>query len=97
MKTSTGDDPAADPDAAQVGVLVRTPGVNGAKGTWAFTGVGTVAQDWTRPILMIDATNRALYFFVTSDEAGSGGDILYRRASSRQTRPRASPWGRCRR
>jgi hypothetical protein len=81
VKTSTGDDPAADPNAAQVGVLTRTPGANGAPGTWTFTAAGTVAQDWTRPILMIDRTNRALYFFVTSDEAGSGGDILYRKAT----------------
>jgi hypothetical protein len=80
VKTSTGDDPAADPDAAQVGVLIRTPGANGAAGTWTFTAAGTVAQDWTRPILMIDKTNRVLYFFATSNETGSGDDILYRRA-----------------
>ncbi|MFD2094353.1 hypothetical protein ACFSHS_22545, partial [Blastococcus deserti] len=57
VKTSTGDATDADPNAPLVGVLTRTPGTGGAPADWSFTQAGTVAQDWTRPILMIDDTN----------------------------------------
>lgn len=66
------------PDATLVGVLVRTPGANGV-GTWELVPAGTVADDHTRPIVMIDETNRELYFFATAP--GSGGDVFYKKTS----------------
>ncbi|WP_324275675.1 hypothetical protein [Blastococcus brunescens] len=75
----TAAEEGADEDAALVGVLVRTPGANGAPARWTFTSAGTVAQGWTRPILMIDDTNKQLYIFVTSSSRPAGGNILYRR------------------
>ncbi|WP_324278581.1 Ig-like domain-containing protein [Blastococcus brunescens] len=78
VKTSA--DEGTDPDAALVGVLTRTPGASGAPAQWTFDPAGTLAEGWTRPILMIDDTNDDLYFFATSD-TGAGGDILYRRSA----------------
>ena len=63
-------------NAALVGVLVRTPGANDV-GTWEFVVAGTVADDHTRPIIMIDETNQELYFFATAP----GGDIVYKKTS----------------
>lgn len=66
------------PDAPLVGVLVRTPQADGT-GSWEFVVAGTVADDHTRPIIMIDQTNGDLYFFATAP--GAGGDIYYKRTS----------------
>lgn len=66
------------PSATLVGVLVRTPRPDGT-GDWALVPAGTVADDHTRPIVMIDQTNQELYFFATAPV--SGGDIYYKKTS----------------
>jgi len=65
------------PSATLVGVLVRTPRADGT-GSWHLAPAGTVADDHTRPIIMIDSTNQELYFFATAPV--SGGDIYYKKA-----------------
>jgi hypothetical protein len=79
IKTSLGDSSSDPATAPLVGVLVRTPGSNGGAGTWKFLVAGTVADDHTRPILMIDHTNQELYFIATAPE--DGGDIYYKKTS----------------
>ena len=77
VKTSAGDvetDPQSSP---LVGVLTRTPGAGGV-GTWKFASAGTVADDHSRPLIMIDASNQQLYFFATAPV--SGGDVFYKKA-----------------
>jgi hypothetical protein len=69
---------AAGPDAPLVGVLVRTPAADGT-GRWDFVVAGTVADDHSRPMIMIDHSNRELYFFATAPV--QGGDIFYKRTS----------------
>jgi hypothetical protein len=75
VKTSNGDDPADPPSAPLVGVLSYTPG---ASNPWAFAQAGTVADDHTRPLIMIDQDNQELYFFATAPV--QGGDIFYKKA-----------------
>lgn len=74
IKTSNGDDPADPPSAPLVGVLTYT---HGAADPWAFAPAGTVADDHTRPLIMIDKDNRELYFFATAPV--TGGDIFYKK------------------
>ena len=64
------------PGATLVGVLVRTPRADGT-GSWSLAPAGTVADDHTRPIIMVDRTNQQLYFFATAPV--SGGDIYYKK------------------
>lgn len=68
----------AGADALLVGVLVRTPRADGT-GAWKVVPAGTVADDHSRPIIMIDATNQELYFFATAPV--SGGVIYYKKTS----------------
>ncbi|CAN5791317.1 hypothetical protein BH24ACT15_BH24ACT15_30920 [soil metagenome] len=77
IKTSKGDLSTDPPGATLVGVLTRTPQPDGT-GTWSLAPAGTVADDHTRPIIMIDKTNQELYFFATAPVAG--GDIFYKKA-----------------
>ena len=77
VKTSQGDSSSDPRSAPLVGVLVRTPGSGTGPGTWSFVPAGTVADDHTRPIIMIDQTNQDLYFFATAP--GGGGDIYYKK------------------
>jgi len=77
IKTSKGDLSTDPPDATLVGVLTRTPQPDGT-GTWSLASAGIVADDHTRPIIMIDKTNQELYFFATAPVAG--GDIFYKKA-----------------
>ena len=78
IKTSA--DPAIDPpNTPLVGVLIRTPGAGGGPSSWEFQPTGTIADDHTRPILMIDQTNRELYFLATAPQ--NGGDIFYKKTS----------------
>lgn len=72
IKTSNGDVSTDPADAPLVGVLSRT-----AAGAWSFATAGTVADDHTRPMIMIDSTNQELYFFATAPV--SGGDIFYKK------------------
>jgi Bacterial Ig-like domain len=77
VKTSANDvagAPASDP---LVGVLGRT-GPSSGGGIWEFAAAGSIADDHTRPIIMIDSTNQELYFFATSP--GNGGDIVYKKS-----------------
>lgn len=69
---------AAGPTATLVGVLVRKPRADGT-GDWSLVPAGTVADDHTRPIIMIDQTNQELYFFATAPV--TGGDIYYKKTS----------------
>ena len=77
VKTSADDVVGALPTDTLVAVLSRTPGAGGT-GTWSMAPAGTIADDHTRPILMIDATNKELYFLATAPEGG--GDIYYKKA-----------------
>ena len=77
VKTSANDVAGAPSSAPLVGVLSRT-GTSSGQGTWQFATAGTIADDHTRPIIMIDSTNQELYFFATSP--GDGGDIVYKRS-----------------
>jgi hypothetical protein len=78
VKTSADAVPGASPDDTLVGVLVRTPGAGGGPGTWELAPAGTLAQGWTRPIIMIDSESRELYFFATTGVGGS--DIVYKKS-----------------
>ncbi|CAA9237924.1 MAG: hypothetical protein AVDCRST_MAG52-1556 [uncultured Blastococcus sp.] len=75
IKTAADESATASPSDTLVGVLTRTPGADGV-GSWRLAPAGTIADDHTRPIIMIDETNRELYFFAT----GPGGDIYYKRS-----------------
>ena len=77
VKTSANDPAGAKPTDPLDGVLTRTGSPSGT-GTWRFATAGTVADDHTRPMIMIDATNQELYFFATSP--GNGGNIVYKKA-----------------
>lgn len=77
IKTSADEAATASPSDTLVGVLTRTPGADGV-GSWSLVPAGTIADDHTRPIIMIDETNRELYFFATGP--GSGGDIYYKKS-----------------
>ena len=77
IKTSAETAPNASGSDPLVGVLTRTPHPDGS-GTWDFAPAGTVADDHTRPLIMIDATNKELYFFATAPV--QGGDIFYKKA-----------------
>jgi Bacterial Ig-like domain len=76
IKTSANDSATASPGDTLVGVLTRTEAADGT-GTWALAPAGTVADDHTRPLIMIDSTNQELYFFATAP--GQGGDIFYKK------------------
>jgi chitodextrinase len=71
IKTSMGDDPADPPTAALISLLVR----NNA-GVWTSHTFGTVADDHTRPMVMLDETNREIYVFATFPVGG--GAIYYK-------------------
>ena len=75
IKTSEGDSVNDPSTAPLVGVLARTPG-QGDAGTWQFLVAGTVAEQHTRPLVMVDETNEHLYFIAT---AVGNGNIYYKR------------------
>lgn len=77
VKTAANDVAGAPASAPLVGVLSRT-GPSTGQGSWQFATAGTIADDHTRPIIMIDSTNQELYFFATSP--GNGGDIVYKKS-----------------
>lgn len=77
VKTSLNDPTSPNPSDPLIEVLTRSPGANGT-GTWAMATAGTVADDFTRPLIMIDATNSVLYLFATAPV--NGGDIYYKSA-----------------
>lgn len=92
IKTSFGDQPSAEPTTPLVYLSVL--GLNGSFNNYVF---GTVADDHTRPILVIDQQNRNLYMFATAPKAGDvksacGGAIYYKRTSLDSLTPGSSPF-----
>lgn len=67
-------DASGVPTATNVAVLTRS-----GSGSWSLHPVATVADDLTRPIIMIDETNSELYLFATTSVGG--GAINYKKAS----------------
>ncbi|HEX5533624.1 MAG TPA: fibronectin type III domain-containing protein [Actinomycetales bacterium] len=72
IKTSRDD--VGSPGDTSIAVLTRR-----ADGTWRMSPVATVADDLTRPILMLDETNQELYVFATTSI--QGGSINYKKTS----------------
>jgi hypothetical protein len=75
IKTSQDN---AGPNTVLTALLVRRPKPDGT-GVWSMVPFGTVADDHTRPMIMIDRTNQELYFFATAPV--EGGDIYYKKTS----------------
>ena len=73
VKTSLGDDPSDPSNGALIALVVR----NGA-GEWSSHTVGTVADDLTRPMVLLDETNRQIHVFATWPV---GGGAIYHKAS----------------
>ena len=69
VKTSRNDTPDATPDDPLIVLLVLT-----RSGVWEQHVVGTVADDATRPLLLIDTDHRRLHVFFSSP-CCSGGAI----------------------
>ena len=72
IKTSLNDAPDADPTRPLIMLLVLQD-----DGTWAQHVVSRVADDQTRPLLLIDAEHRQLVIF-TSGPCCSGGTIYFK-------------------
>jgi hypothetical protein len=72
IKTSRNDLPNADPSDPLVMLLVLK-----ADGSWEHHVFGTVGDNETRPLLLIDAEHRQLYMFA-SGPCCSGGSIYYK-------------------
>ena len=66
VKTSLEDLPNANPNMPQIMVLARDPGT----GDWSSAVFGRISEDHTRPILMVDETNRVLHVFATAPVTG---------------------------
>jgi hypothetical protein len=62
VKTSLGDAGCPGGDSASLIRLV----VRKANGSWVVTTFGTAADQHTRPIVLLDRTNRRVYMFATS-------------------------------
>ena len=71
IKTSLGDDPS-DPSTGALVVLVTRTNA----GDWSSYTFGTVADDHTRPMVLLDETNRQIYVFATWPVGG--GSIYYK-------------------
>jgi PKD repeat protein len=66
VKTSLEDVPNANPNMPQIMLLSRDP----ATGDWSSAVFGRISEDHTRPIVMIDETNRELHVFATAPVTG---------------------------
>jgi PKD repeat protein len=66
VKTSLEDLPNANPNMPQIMLLSRDP----ATGDWSSAVFGRISEDHTRPIVMIDETNRELHVFATAPVTG---------------------------
>ena len=66
VKTSLEDLPNPNPNMPQIMLLSRDP----ATGDWSSSVFGRIADGHTRPIVMIDETNRELHVFATAPETG---------------------------
>jgi hypothetical protein len=71
VKTSLDKLSAVTPTANQISVLVRSPG-----GSWLARPAGRVGDGPTRPILVVDNSNRQLYVLSASWSAG----VYYKRS-----------------
>ena len=71
IKTSLGDD-ASDPSTGTLIALVERSNA----GVWTSHTFGTVADGHTRPMVLLDETNRQIYVFATG--AVGGGSIYYK-------------------
>ena len=61
VKTSFGDSGCTGGSLPQIRLVVRKP-----NGSWATATFGTVSDQHTRPIVLLDTTNRKVYVFATS-------------------------------
>jgi Bacterial Ig-like domain len=75
VKTSLNDLPNPNPNAPLTMVLKRDQA-----GNWTNSVFGRVADNHTRPILMIDEEHRNLYMFATAP-CCTGGTIYYKQTS----------------
>jgi PKD repeat protein len=66
VKTSLNDLSNPNPNAPLIMLLVRDP----ATGSWSSSVFGTVGNDHTRPIVMLDETNHVIHMFATAAESG---------------------------
>jgi PKD repeat protein len=66
VKTSLDDVPNPNPNMPQILLLSRDP----ATGDWSNAVFGRIGDHHTRPIVMIDETNRVLHMFATAPVTG---------------------------
>ncbi len=71
IKTSLGDDPSDPSTGALIALLARSNA-----GDWTSYTFGTVADNHTRPMVLLDETNRQIYVFATGPVGG--GSIYYK-------------------
>jgi Bacterial Ig-like domain len=71
VKTSQGDN--GEPSSSPLDVLL----VRSATGGWANYTFSTVAEDETRPIVLLDQTNHTVYYFATAPTT-PGGTVYYK-------------------
>src|SRR4051794_2155228 len=74
VKTSLGDDPSDPSGGALIALVVRSDA-----GVWTRYTFSTVADDETRPMVLLDETNRQIYVFATWPV---GGGAIYYKTSS---------------
>lgn len=78
VKTSKNE--AEGPDATLVAVLVRRPPEAADQaGQWSMVPAGTVEENQSRPIVLVDAENQELLLFTTPRPAG--GSVYVKRTS----------------
>lgn len=73
-KTSLSD--VYPPNSSQPLILLL---VLSTEGSWSRRTFGTVADNHTRPIVLVDAQNRELYVFATVQSSGTSGYITYKK------------------
>jgi PKD repeat protein len=74
VKTSLNDLPNPNPNAPLTMLLSRDP----ATGDWSSAVFGRIADDHTRPIVLLDETNHVIHMFAT---AGESGGTIYEKTS----------------
>jgi len=73
-KTSLSD--VFPPNSNQPLILLL---VLSTEGNWSRRTFGTVADNHTRPIILLDAQNREIYVFATVQSSGTAGYITYKK------------------
>jgi hypothetical protein len=80
VKTSFGDSGCGGNSSSPlIRLVVRKP-----NNSWAVTTFGTVGDDHTRPLVLLDTTNRKVYMFATS-QTTCGNSIIYMKSTSMDT------------